>query len=943
MTSQVRIRILGPLEVSGGGRPVPVTAPKQRAILALLAANAGRVVRVESLVTELWGDEPPKSAVANLRTYVMQLRKLLFSAGSGELVTTEAGYLLRIDADEIDLRRFEAALERADKAMANADLAAGEAALHEALSFWRGDFAENVEPGPALRNFAARLGEQYAGALEDHAETKLALGDHVAAIDRLRDLVERYPLRERAYGRLMLALYRRGDVDGALAVYVRAAKVLAEELGLEPGPELSALHQAILRRDPELVVPGDEPVRPRAARPPRELPRNPGTFVGRAAELDRVEAVVRTAGPTPPVVVIHGPGGIGKSALALRAAHAVADAFPDGHLYVDLQGATPGLAALDPAEALARFLRALGVPQAELPATRAEAATRFQSMLAARRVLLVLDNAASAAQVGPLLPAGAGCAVLVTSRAVLPTLDAEPVALGVLDEAAAVRLLALAAGTRPVTADRDLAVEVARRCGCHPLALRIAGARLAGRPDWSPARFAERLADQRRRLDELRVDDLDVRSCFAVSYEALDTGADPGARRAARVFQLLGTLDVPEFGTELVAALAGTDVPTAEDALGELVSVRLAEVVTEGRFTVHDLLRLYAAELAERELTPGERRLALERAWAWYLARCRDSGGEAAWLDTELPGLVSAAVQAVAPARFAIDLHAAVKPLATKRGYWRELEVLARLALDVGARIGDTAAQRLALTTAAAVDWRAGRAGAAREAIRRGLELARAAGAVEDEARAWHNLGWLEMRRGDVTAALGLFTWAIELLGDRPEPRIAGFVRHNLAEALLLLDRADEAVACFELSLAARRSCGDGLGESITLAGLGRAHCLLGRPDEALAVFAAAERGCREAGNREDEWEVLLCRSAIRLRRGEIAAATADLDRAAELAAQVGAGYGRAAVERQLAAVLRAGGDDAGAAAAGHRAAALFAAPGIQVDPVLERVLGKQL
>lgn len=939
----MRIRILGPLEVQGGGRPVPVTAPKQRAILALLVANVGRVVRVESLVTELWGDEPPKSAVANLRTYVMQLRKLLFSAepGSGELVTTQAGYLLRIDAGEIDLRRFEAALERADKAMANADLAAGEAALDEALTLWRGDFAENVEPGPALRNFAARVGEQYAGALEDHAETKLALGDHGTAIDRLRDLVERYPLRERAYGRLMFALYQRGDVDGALAVYARAGKVLAEELGLEPGPELSALHQAILRRDPELAPSGEEPVRPRAVRPPRELPRNPGTFVGRTAELDRIRAVLRTPRTTPPVVVVHGPGGIGKSALALRAAHAVADAFPDGHLYVDLQGATPGLAALDPAEALARFLRALGVPPADLPATGAEAATRFQSMLAARRVLLVLDNAASAAQVGPLLPAGAGCAVLVTSRAVLPTLDAEPVALDVLDEAAAVRLLALAAGTRPVAEDRRLATEVARRCGCHPLALRIAGARLAGRPDWSLARFAARLGDQRRRLDELRVDDLDVRSCFAVSYEALDTGADPGARRAARVFQLLGSLDVPEFGTELVAALAGTDVRTAEDALGELVSVRLAEVVTEGRFTVHDLLRRYAAELAERELTTGERRLALERAWDWYLARCRDSAGDAAWLDTELPCLVAAAGQAAFPARFAVDLHAAVKPLATKRGYWRELEVLARLALDVGARIGDLAAQHLALTTVAAVEWRAGRADAARDALRRGLELARAAGDVEGEVRAWHNLGWLELRRGNVTAAHGHFVWAIELLGDRPAPRVAGFVRHNLAEALLLLDRCEEAVECFELSLAARRECGDRLGESITLAGLGRAYCLLGRPDDALAVFAAAQRGCQEVGNREDEWEVLLCRSEIRLRRNEIDAAAADLHRAAALAGQAGSAYGRAAVQRQLAEVLAARGDDAGAAAARRRAATGLAAPAVQVDPVLERVLGK--
>jgi DNA-binding SARP family transcriptional activator len=974
----MRLQLLGPLEVRCGDRLVKITAGKQRTILTMLAANAGRVVRVESLVTEVWGHEPPKSAMANLRTYVMQLRKLrLFEQMDGaELVTTEAGYLLRIDPGDVDLYRFEAALEQARKATADADLSAADTALGEALALWRGEVAEDVELGPALRNVAARFGELYATALEDHADVKLALGDHAAAVNRLRELLAHHPLRERAYGQLMLALYQRGDIDDALAMYSHAYEMLTEELGIEPGPELSSLHQAILRRDPDLAPvgadtgksgksPGTVDSRPEPPRGsplcPRELPRNPATFVGRSAELDRICGILRDTEGTTRVVAIHGPGGIGKSTLALRAAYTVADEFPDGHLYVDLQGATPGLPRLEPAEVLARFLRALGMSRADLPATQAEAVTRFQSTLAGRRVLIVLDNAASAAQVARLLPADNGCAVLVTSRAVLPTLDAEPVGLQVLDEADAVQLLALTAGARRVAAEPDLAAEVARQCGNHPLALRIAGARLSGRPDWSLARLEARLRDQRRRLDELSADDLDVRSCFAVSYEALLAGTKPGWEMAARVFRLLGTLEVAELGTELVAALAGVQASVAEDALDELVAVRLVEAVAGGRFRIHDLLRLYAAEVAQREIPADEREQALKRALDWYLRTCRAAvdeltevaGGEEPgsadalrWFDIELTCLVSAAVQAsesgAAVARFVTDLLALVKPLALKRGCWHELEVLAQLAIEVSAGLGDTAAQHLALATSTTIHWRAGRPDEAGECILRGLELARAAGDVETEVRALHNLGWLRMHLGDAPGALEPMTEAIALMGDREDPAVTGFLWHTEAEVLLRLDRVEEALGWFEMSLAARRQRGDRLGESITLAGLGRAYCLLDRQKQALATFDAAVLRCQEVGNREDEWEILLCRSEIRLRRGEPATAVADLRRAGELARQVSDVYGQAAVLRQLAKALDAQGDNAAAESARRRAEPLFTAPSTRVDPVLEKLLDPQ-
>ncbi|WP_158848712.1 AfsR/SARP family transcriptional regulator [Saccharothrix deserti] len=978
----MQFRMLGPLEVQSAGRQVRINAAKQRTVVAMLLVNAGREVPVDALVTEVWGQDPPRSAVPNLRTYVMKLRALLSADAVGveQVLTTRSGYLLRADPDDIDLHRFESTLGRARKAIADAELDAAETAFESALALWRGEAAQDVALGPSLRDVVDRLAEQHAEAVEDYADIKIAMGDHVAAIERLRGLVDRYPLRERAYGQLMSALYRRGDVNAALLMYRKARKMLIEELGVEPGPDLSSLHQAILRRDPDLA-PADTAAKPAVVRgmtagpPPRphELPRNPATFVGRVTELDRIRGVLRTFGAVSRVVVIHGAGGIGKSALAQRAAYTVVDDFPDGLLYADLQGATPGLVPLAPAETLGRFLRALGVARGDLPAGQAEAETRFQSMLAGRRLLLVLDNAASAGQVTPLLPAYSGCAVLVTSRVVLPTLDALPVGLHVLQETDAVRLLALTAGERRVAAEHDAAVEIARRCGYHPLALRIAGARLAGRPDWSLARFHARLGDQRRRLDELRVDDLDVRSSFAVSYEALRSGTEPGRAEysrtesgrtgAATAFRLLGTLGVPEFGAELVAALVGVDLRTAEDALDELVAVRLVEAVAEGRFKIHDLLRLYAAEVAEQELSADERNHALARALDWYLERGRavvddpddpdDPADEAGpspdrtaalqWFDTELPCLVAAATHASAlepePARFVIDLLALVKPLAHKRGCWHELEVLSRLALDVATRLGDTAGQHVALATLASVDWRAGRVDEARESLLRGLELARAAGDLELEVRAVHNLGWLGMRQGDTTGAFEHMTAAVELLGDRRDSPITGVLWHNHAEILLRLDRCAEALDSFTVSLAARRARGDRLGESITLAGLARAHCLLDQQDRALAVIDEAIRHCQEVGNQEDEWEVLLCRSEIWLRRNDTTAAVTDLHRAAELAAAVGDRYGQAAILRQRARARAAEGDRTGAALDARRAEAQLAAPAVQPDPVLEKLL----
>ncbi|MET7338845.1 BTAD domain-containing putative transcriptional regulator [Nonomuraea sp. NPDC005650] len=965
----MKFRLLGPLRIEGADSPqggARINAPKQRTVLAMLLARAGHIVPIRALVAEVWDDQPPRSAVANLRTYLMQLRKLMPPAADPaveRLVTSDAGYLLRVEPEEFDLFQFEALSAHGRQAVGRRDLSTALDSYTRALALWQGMAAEDVPLGPTLREVVARLTDHYLNVVEEHTEIQLTLGRHATAAKRLREVIGQYPLRERLHGQLMVALYQSGDVVGALDAFGAARKVLADELGIDPGPDLRRLHQLILRRDSTLLSeegPADDG-RPR----PRQLPRAPSVFVGRSAELARIHAVLG-GGAGSPVLALHGPGGIGKSALALKAAYGVTDRYPDGHLYVDLQGATPTLSPLRPDEVLGRFLRALGVPPGEVPAAPAEAAALYQSVLADRRVLVVLDNAVGAAQVAPLLPAGGGCAVLVTSRSALTTLDAVPVAVDQLDEEQSVRMLALLAGQARVAAEAEAAAEIARWCCRHPLALRIAGARLAGRPDWSLASFNERLSNQRRRLDELQAADLRVRSCFEVGYTTLTSPAKTA-------FRLFGVLEVPEVGVELVAALADADQKTAEAALDELVEARLIEPVGESRFRMHDLLRLFAGELAAAHDSPAELDLAVRRALDWYLDLChqmrdllqphlrssgagrerrRDPGlvlGDPAaavrWLDTELRYLVAAAVQAARGepdvARFAIELMTLVKATVMKGGYWRELETIARLAIEVARRDGDRGAEASTLATLGLLEWRAGQREAADGHLRRALGLWRDLGNREEEGMALHNLGWLNMQTGDLDAALGHISDSLSLLRKHRSRRV-GLVGHSLGELLLQLGRDAEAADRFERCLAVRRADRDLNGESITLAALGRAYCLLGLWDKALAAIDEALARCEEAGNREDEWEVLLSRSEIRLRQGDPAAAERDLVRALELAAQIGDAYGYAACTRQLARARAASGDPRAAGDA-RRAEELFADPAMRRNPVLERLLTVQV
>ncbi|MFD4137962.1 BTAD domain-containing putative transcriptional regulator [Streptomyces sp. NPDC058572] len=605
----VTFRTLGTLELRVAGAPVRIGADKQRVLLAMLLAHDGRAVPVPVLIREIWGDDPPPSAVANLRTYVMQLRRRL-PAGEARLATSRSGYVLRVDDTDFDIPRVRAKAADARRAVAQRQLPEAAELYTQALALWRGLPLENVTQGPALRGFTQHLSELHLSIVEEQVGVETALGRHGTVIQHLRHVIKLHPLHERLRGRLMLALYSNGDVAGALGAFTEARNALREELGMDPGEELSRLHRAILRRDPALLPgpPATGPTGPVGpAGPaglqsvPRQLPPESTVFVGRQQEIAAAREALR-AGPTTtvsaPTVVFHGQGGFGKSALALRHAHDLAPLYPDGQLYADLTCPTPQGHPPRPFDIITGFLRALGVPPPHIPDTTAEASLRYQSMLAGRRLLIVADNALDASQIRPLIPANNACAVLATSRSSLPTLLATRIAVGTLDETSSVRLLALIGTGERFAREHDATVELARLCGHHALALRIAAARLVARPEWSLAGFAGRLRHRAQRLDELQAEGLSVRACIAQSYRRLLRTPLTGRARSARAFQLLGLFDHAEFDLTDAAALLGTDTRQAAGALDELVDAQLIEPVTENTFRMHELIRLYAAELA---------------------------------------------------------------------------------------------------------------------------------------------------------------------------------------------------------------------------------------------------------------------------------------------------------------------------------------------------------
>jgi DNA-binding SARP family transcriptional activator len=614
-------RLLGPLEVAAEGVPLALGGRRQQGLLAALLLDADRVVTIDRLAAAVWW-EPPRSASSNIRSYVSALRRALHQADkrTDRLLTYPSGYRLATAPGELDLSRFEELVALGETALHAGDARAAVERLGQALALWRGHPLEGIVLGQRLQSQAVSLEERRLAVVERHVEARMALGQHNVAVAELRALVAAHPLRERFWAQLMLALYRLGRQAEALAVYTQVRGHLADELGIDPGFELQRLQGQILRADPALATGaagGHEVMVLRghsgpATLPPRQLPRASAAFTGRHDELARLERLLRPPGQGQgPVAIaaITGTPGVGKSALAIHAAHQVADHFADGQLYLDLQGATPGLAPLDPLDALGRMLRSLGLDPGHIPADADEAAARFRSLTAARRLLVVLDNAHDAAQVRLLLPAGPGCAALVTGRQALGTLEgARLLELDLLPHEEAIELLARIAGPERIGAEPRAAAEVVGYCGLLPLAIQIAGTRLADRPTWPVSELASRLADPAGRLDELTVGDLAVRASFEVSLTALQTSPNPVDRQAAAAFGLLTLPNGADLGLETAARLLNRSRLTTQTLLERLVDARMLETPRSHRYRFHDLLRLYAHEQATSRQPSHQRR-----------------------------------------------------------------------------------------------------------------------------------------------------------------------------------------------------------------------------------------------------------------------------------------------------------------------------------------------
>ncbi|MFC3503454.1 BTAD domain-containing putative transcriptional regulator [Micromonospora krabiensis] len=614
----MEIRVLGGLSVQLPGGTLQLGTPKQRAVLAMLVTQPGQLVTVGELVDELWPAEPPRSAVPNVRTYAANLRRHFETLlPDARVLRPEGnGYRLHVEPDRIDVYRFEVECQHARDLLDRGLLDRAAELLDVAVGRWRGPMLAGVPLGPVLTARTVAVEEERVLAVELLADTWTRTGRAEQAVPLVRDLLGRHPLRESAHLLLIRALYRRGDRSGALAAYGDARDLLRDELGIAPGAELRRFRRALDEGARPSPVPAPRATRDAHTDPPVDAPaRSYGTgnwlprpvtdFVGRGGTIERVLAETRRVeGRTSAVHVIDGMAGSGKTSLAVHVAHRLADRYPDGQLFIDLRGHGGG-DPVDPGVALATLLRQLGVPGQQIPAELADRVDAWRRELANRRCVVVLDNAGSREQVLPLLPVRPGTAIVVTTRRRLTGLGVgPPESLPVMTLDEGLELLARSAGPARVAAEPDAAAEVVRRCGHLPLAIRLAGSRLARRRSWRLGDLAALLADGTRALGQLSEEERTLAGVFATSYEPL-------SEAGRRLFRLMSLHPGGHLTLPMAAALAGLPLDAAARALDELVDGHLVEEVAAERYRMHDLLRQYSSELSARTDTAEDRRAAL--------------------------------------------------------------------------------------------------------------------------------------------------------------------------------------------------------------------------------------------------------------------------------------------------------------------------------------------
>ncbi len=909
----VRFRLLGPLEVRSGQDWSSISAGKQRALLAALLLNPGQVVSTDRLIAAIWGDEPPTRATNLVSVYVLRLRRLIGDPDGLELVTRPSGYQLRLKPSDLDATRFAELAAEGREALADGVPERASALLTEALGLWRGPPLADVPPSALVDAETHRLEESRVAAEGLRIEAELACGRAADVVAGLHRLIADHPMHEELWALLMRVLNAAGRQAEALEAYERAREAIADQLGVDPGAELQRLHQQILEADarpttqagqPDHVTSPQAEIGPpvaEAALPappvqavPSQLPADLPDFTGRGDSVKHLCDLlsdIRQDDDQPGAVVVSlvaGAGGLGKTTLAIHAAHRLRHRFPDGQLYVSLQGASEQPAAT--ADVLARFLRELGVDGAQIPVSEEERAALYRTRLTGRRTLIVLDDARDAAQVRSLLPGSASCGVLVTSRNRLPDLaGSRLIDLDVLDDNEARALLVRIVGAERLDAEPDATAQVLAACAGLPLAIRIAGARLATRTGWAIRTLAGRLTNERRRIDELKVGDLAVRACFEVSFGSLPA-ADAGGVNPAQAFRLLGLWQGPSIGLAAAAALLGEPgEDEVADALEVLVDAHLLQSAAADRYRFHDLLRVYAVERAEAEETQQDRDNAIRRVLTWYLhtteaaarvisphhARVPLDASDLVgpplafasleqalgWCESERAGLVAGTRQAAERGlhEIAWKLPAAAMSFFYRRSHWANWTATHQIGLDSARKLGDRPAEAWMLNN---------------------LGIAFGVQRMED--------------------AVGCFEQALAIyreIGDLHGESRAGT---NVATACFYLRRFDEALDAAKRSLVIQRQARKRYGEGVALGILGGAYRGLGHYDEAIDHLQQALAIFRELGERDAEADSLSDLGDVYLGLDRVGEAFGCLQEALAIRRAIGDRYGQATTLKRL-------------------------------------------
>ncbi len=877
--AEVEYRLLGSVEALVAGVPVALGGARQRTLLAALLLRAGRVVAAETLLELVWGAAPPRTALTALHGLVSKLRRAL-DPGDGSpspLVSRAPGYVLVVDAGTLDLWECERLAEEAGRALEGGDPERASPCFTRALSLWRGPPLGGATAGTLALLEGPRLEELRLACVEGRVEAELALGRHAELAPELKALVAEHPFRERLRAQHMLALYRLGRRAEALESYRAARRTLVAELGLEPGPVLRELEHAILADDPALLVGG---LRRAWVPPPEQLPPDVGDFTGRQRVLTRLRtmlAEMQDQGSAPSVVAVSGKPGVGKTALAVHLAHVVRHLFPDGQLFVSLRGVE--VDRLDPAAVLEEWLRALGAAPAEIPADLQARTRAYRARLSGRRVLVLLDDAADEAQVRPLLPGSARSAVLITSRRPLAGLEgARFVALEPLEGTEAVALLGRIAGVERVAAEPVAAELITERCGGLPLAVRVAGARLAQRDHWSLGVLAARLEDASRRLDELRVGDLEVRASVGLSYRALD-------RSDRRALRLLALLDGPSFAPWIAAAALDKSLFETGQTLERLVDQQLldvagADLIGQLRYQFHDVLADFVRERLIEEEAGDSRRTALERALGACLAQTDTLSGPIA--STIPAASTRQATRWHPPDERGYELDQA----AVFRWFQAERSVLVAM-VERGSREAGLAVWELAANVSTALeqsmrwsDWRNVHEAALKAADRDGDRSGR--------AMSLRGLGSYYNERGDPQRAARCFEAALEELDglDNRDELAAALV--GLADAEWGQGRPARAIPLLERALELLRDLGHTAREAWALYALGNANTNLGRLAEAQRLHRRARDMFRAIGDRRNEAYACHGLGSALIEAGRPDEAARCYQRAGELAAEAG-------------------------------------------------------